>query len=165
MNQQQRDFIGRAQVAAEAAGHPFPLMAACEAALESAEPNPPNASIYGGSKLAVEGNNLFGMKEHVHPDHPEWGVLVLPTREFENGEWVKTEADWEKYPDWQACFADRVATLKRLAAFPKFIHYKNALEATNPRIYITEVSQTWSTDPNRASKVLSIYNLVSPTVA
>jgi flagellum-specific peptidoglycan hydrolase FlgJ len=81
--------------------------------------------------------------------------MNLPTREFLGGEWTHVQAAWVSYPDQRACFCDRLATLERLSnAFP---HYKAALEAADAVTYINEVSKTWSTDPNRAQKVLSIY--------
>jgi flagellum-specific peptidoglycan hydrolase FlgJ len=139
-----KDFLNRAIQAAAIAQHIFPEMAACETALESA---------YGTSKLAVLGNNLFGMKQH---KHFIYGTLTLPTREFVDSEWIQTTAEWVKYPDWASCFADRMATLQRLASY--YPHYDNALKAASSTTYITEVSQTWSTDPERANKVLAIYN-------
>lgn len=143
MNLPQRTFLDQATAEAIRANHPFPRMAACEAALESN---------YGLSELAREGNNLFGMKRHVHPTY---GTMTLPTREFENGEWVVVTAQWENYPDQRACFADRLATLERLSnVYP---HYKAALGAGTASEYIFEVSQTWSTDPKRGEKCLSIY--------
>lgn len=141
----QQQFLHAAAKAAETAGHVFPEMAACEAALESG---------YGHSMLAQD-NNLFGMKLHAHPEHPEWGEVALPTKECEAGQWVSCNAKWMWYPDWAACFADRVATLKRLAPF--YPHYKAALEAGSATTYIMEVSKTWSTDPERAEKCLAIY--------
>jgi flagellum-specific peptidoglycan hydrolase FlgJ len=130
--------------AAKAAGHIFPEAAACEAALESN---------YGQSMLAKQANNLFGMKQHTHP---VFGTLSLPTRECINDQWVVTNADWVKYPDQMACYSDRMSTLLRLRdAYP---HYNAALEASDARTYIIEVSQTWSTDPQRGAKVLAIYN-------
>jgi flagellum-specific peptidoglycan hydrolase FlgJ len=64
-------------------------------------------------------------------------------------------AAWVSYPDWRACFCDRLATLERLSnAFP---HYAAALSAKDAQSYIAEVSKTWSTDPNRGAKVLAIY--------
>lgn len=122
-------------------------MAACEAALESS---------YGTSKLAALGNNLFGMKQH---RHFIYGTLILPTREFVNSSWVQTTADWVKYPDWAECFADRMATLQRLA--PYYPHYDHALKAGSATTYINEVSRTWSTDPSRAENVLRIYDEVA----
>ncbi len=126
-------------------------MVASEAALESS---------WGNSELARDANNLFGMKQHCHP---VYGTMALPTREWEkgpdghaiDGRWAMVSAEWVKYPDWRACFADRQVTLERLSnAYP---HYKAALDAEDPLTYIAEVSKSWSTDPNRANKVLSIY--------
>ena len=143
MNNVQLSFLNRAQAEAIKANHPFPRMAACEAALESN---------WGNSELARAGNNLFGMKQHAHA---VYGTMNLPTREFVASEWKQVLAAWVAYPDWRACFADRLATLERLSnAFP---HYAAALRAPDAQTYIAEVSKTWSTDPNRGAKVLAIY--------
>jgi flagellum-specific peptidoglycan hydrolase FlgJ len=143
MNTSQRTFLDRAKAEAIKANHPFASMAACEAALESN---------WGNSQLAREANNLFGMKQHAHY---VYGTMNLPTREFENGEWIVVAAHWVKYPDWACCFADRIATLQRLSnALP---HYKAAIDAPDAATYISEVSKNWSTDPTRGQKVLSIY--------
>jgi flagellum-specific peptidoglycan hydrolase FlgJ len=161
MNIFQRDFLERASAEAAKAGHPFPRMAACEAALESN---------YGNSALARDGRNLFGMKQHAHPI---FGTMNLPTREFvgeakekivlDEGQsfdgkldgWITVTAKWVEYPDFASCFADRKATLERLAnVYP---HYAAALRAADAQNYIAEVSKTWSTDPDRACKVMSIY--------
>ena len=147
MNQAQKTFLLSASTAAHKAGHPFPNMAACEAALESN---------YGTSLLARQANNLFGMKVH---RHQVYGELALPTREFQNGKWIPSSAEWVKYPDWQMCFEDRVATLRRLAAF--YPHYAAALSAADSYSYATEVSKTWSTDPERAQKVIAIFDEVT----
>ena len=148
MNSFQQQFLLTAAAEAKKAAHVFPEMAACEAALESG---------YGASELAREGNNLFGMKQH---RHMIYGVLNLPTREFENGEWIQTTADWVKYPDQASCFADRMSTLQRLA--PYFLHYRNALAAATPQIYIVEVSQTWATDPKRTASVQAVFDEMKP---
>lgn len=142
-----KEFLLKALQAAETAKHIFPEMAACEAALESG---------FGASKLAVLGNNLFGTKQH---RHAIFGTMSLPTREFFNSAWIQTTADWVKYPDWDSCFADRMATLQRLA--PYYPHYAHALAAGSPTTYINEVSLTWSTDPERANHVLAIYDDVA----
>jgi len=145
MNDAQKQFLAHATSEAQRVNHPFPAMAAAEAALESN---------WGNSELAREGNNLFGMKMHSHPN-PCFGVLALPTHEYLDGNWIACEAQWVKYPDWGSCFADRLATLKRLAsAYP---HYQAALDAQDPETFAIEVSKTWSTDPTRAAKVISIY--------
>ena len=138
-------FLQQACNAAQASGHIWPLYAACEAALESA---------WGTSKLALEDNNLFGMKQH---RHAIFGTVILPTQEFLGLDWIKTEAPFVRYPDWAACFADRMATLRRLAPERGFEHYALALDAPNGQEYVIQVSMKWSTDPRRAQKVLSIY--------
>ena len=152
MNSLQRAFLDRASAEAVKANHPFPQMAAAEAALESS---------WGNSQLAREANNLFGMKQH---DHPICGTVNLPTREFLDGGWVTCISQWVEYPTWASCFADRLATLQRLSnAYP---HYKAAIEAQDAETFVRQVSLTWSTDPQRADKVLSIfreYTAVRPT--
>jgi flagellum-specific peptidoglycan hydrolase FlgJ len=147
LTQAQENFLRAAWQAALNADHVWPEMAACEAALESG---------YGLSQLAREDNNLFGMKQHLHP---LYGTHVLPTRECLAGEWKTCSASWVKYPDWKSCFEDRMATLRRLA--PKYPHYAAALAAPTGTGYIYEVSRTWSTDPERATKVLAIYDAIS----
>jgi len=140
---EQRLFIDNCSSAARRASHPYPDMAACEAALESR---------YGKSVLAIKGNNLFGMKQH---QHPVFGTLVLPTKEYIHDKWIETQAEWVKYPTLDACFADRLMTLTRLAnVYPA---YRAALAAQTPEDFVTEVSKTWSTDPERATKVILIW--------
>lgn len=143
MNQFQKQFLDQAAAQAKLASHPFPEMVACEAALESG---------WGNSALAKDANNLFGTKQH---KNPIFDTFNLPTKEFLNGEWEVVNAEWVKYPDQAACFADRLSTLERLASV--YPHYKAALEAQDAETYIRQVSQTWSTDPQRAEKVLSIF--------
>jgi len=144
MTPEQKSFLTTAAAAAAKAGHVWPEYAACEAALESS---------FGTSGLATRANNLFGMKQH---QHAIYGTLNLPTREFENGQWIQTTAAWVDYPDQASCFADRMATLQRLS--PVYPHYAAALSAASGEDYVTAVSETWSTDPQRASKVLAIYD-------
>lgn len=142
----QQQFLLSARDAAAAADHPFPEYAACEAALESN---------YGRSRLALQANNLFGQKQSTPPIEGTT-TLVLPTREFIRGVWVVIQAKWAQFPALAACFAARIALLKRLA--PGFPHYKAALAATTGEQFIVEVSKTWSTDPNRAGKVLEVHD-------
>lgn len=144
MTPDEKEFLQLAAAAAEKAGHVWPEQAACEAALESG---------YGQSQLAIADKNLFGMKQH---QHPIYGTHVLPTKEFLDGKWVTLNSSWITYPDWPSCFADRMATLQRLA--PVYPHYAAALAAASGTTYVMEVSATWSTDPARAEKVLAIYD-------
>ncbi len=138
-----QEFLERATAAARAADHIFPEHAACEAALESA---------WGSATLALRANNLFGQKQ-AHP--PRGASLALPTREFLHGEWTTVNAEWMIFDDWQSCFAERMALLRELErAYP---HYGAALAARNGEQFVEEVSKSWSTDPQRAAKVMSVF--------
>jgi flagellum-specific peptidoglycan hydrolase FlgJ len=136
-------FLEKALEAARDAQHIFPEYAACEAALESR---------FGEAQLARLDNNLFGMKQH---KHHLYGSHVLPTREYENGEWIIVRQEFIKYPSWHECFQDQMATLLRLA--PVMPHYHAALNARDGEAFVREVSKSWSTDPERAKKVLDVY--------
>src|SRR6266571_2020086 len=151
MDAEHVEIIKQWAAQAKDAGHPFPEAAACEAALESA---------YGKSYLAVQGLNLLGMKQH---KQPLFETLTLPTREatgkkdlLGNPVFETIQAPFIKYPSLKDCFADRLATLERLAPEPGFTRYKIALNATTPEGFVTNVSLKWSTDPNRGAKVLAI---------
>ena len=139
-------FLARAYRAAQSAHHIFPAYAACEAALESG---------WGRSHLAVEANNLFGQKQS-HPPLTGTETITMPTREYLHDHWMTVSANWTKFSDWSACFRARMALLERLSrAYP---HYEVALKATSGEQYVAAVSQSWSTDPARAGKVLAVYD-------
>ena len=148
MTDDQKKWVMLTASQAYNAGHVFPRMAGCEAALESN---------YGRSFLARKASNLFGTKQH---NHPIYGTISLPTREFLGGEWKEVEADFVEYPGPIECFKDRMATLQRLRS--TYINYNNALLSATAENYIRCVSLTWSTDPNRADRVLAIFNEVFP---
>lgn len=140
----QDSFLRQASAAARAAGHIFPEYAACEAALEST---------WGQSRLAREANNLFGQKQSA--DAPSVSTIALPTREFLHGRWVTVTAHWARFADQSACFRARMALLQRLEhSYPA---YGRALAAPNGEVFVEEVSRAWSTDPQRAAKVLAIH--------
>ena len=141
----QDTFLRQASAAALAAGHIFPDYAACEAALEST---------WGQSRLAREAHNLFGQKQSGE-DIQGSGTLALPTQEFLGGRWVTVTAHWARFVDQAACFRARMALLRRLQH--NYPAYARALTAANGEIFIEEVSRAWSTDPERAAKVLAIH--------
>jgi flagellum-specific peptidoglycan hydrolase FlgJ len=142
LTQEQKDWTEKTFTSACLSGHIFPYMAACEAALESR---------FGESQLAREGNNLFGMKKH---QHNLYGVLALPTKEFTRFGWTEVDAEWEKYDSLEKCFEDRMSTLNRLRSM--YTEYELALTANNETKYIVSVSLRWSTDPQRAIKVMDL---------
>ena len=141
----QDSFLRQASAAARLAGHIFPEYAACEAALEST---------WGQSRLAREANNLFGQKQSAKA-LPGTKTFELPTQEFLHGRWVTIVAQWVHFADQAACFRARMALLQRLeSTYPA---YGRALAATNGESFVEEVSRVWSTDPQRAQKVLAIH--------
>ena len=140
-----QEFLLKAVAAARAARHIFPEYAACEAALESG---------WGNSLLAQKANNLFGQKQ-THP--PTGASLSMATREYLHGAWSMVPANWIVFPDWESCFRQRMAVLHRLAA--DYPHYRAALAAVTGSAFVTEVSRSWSTDPERAQKVLSVFRV------
>lgn len=147
MGKQQEQFLRRACASAREARHLFPEFAACEAALESA---------WGLSKLAARANNLFGQKQP-HAPAPGSAAIALPTCEYIHDKWVVVRAMWMAFPDWVTCFRERMQLLERLRG--TYSHYEAALKAQSGEEFIEEVSHTWSTDPRRAGKVLSIHAL------
>src|SRR5579859_1407367 len=147
-NTLQDTFLRQASAAARAAGHIFPEYAACEAALEST---------WGQSRLAREANNLFGQKHSVQSSARGLvtGAIELPTQEFLHGRWVTATAQWARFADQASCFRARMALLFQLEhSYPG---YARALAATTGEVFIEEVSRVWSTDPQRAAKVLAIH--------
>lgn len=135
-------FLAKAVRAARDAGHVFPAMAACEAAIDSS---------WGESQLA-EYNNLFRMKQH---ERPIYETVQFANCDFETDLW-REKATWVCYPDLKACFRDRMKTLYILAA----IHtdYALALAAHSANEFVREVSRTWSTDLQRAAKCIALHN-------
>jgi flagellar rod assembly protein/muramidase FlgJ len=110
-----------------------------QAALESA---------WGRSRLAREANNLFGIKAG-----PRWAgeVIDLPTREFQDGEWVTVTAGWRRYADVAASLADHALFLSRNP------RYRQAFLAGSPQMFALRVAQAgYATDPRYAEKIVSI---------
>jgi flagellum-specific peptidoglycan hydrolase FlgJ len=143
---QQLENLKNLFLAAQTSEHIFPAMAACEACLETG---------WLTSTLGYEYNNLFGQKVSVDAPNPFLQVR-LPTEEDIGGVVVNIWADFVWYPTKDKAFTDRMDLLVRLQ--DTFPHYKSALHAPAPETYIVEVSKSWSTDPDRAAKVLQIYN-------
>lgn len=135
------DLIGpAAQASMRTTGVPASFTVA-EAALESG---------WGESQLARDGKNLFGVKAD-----PAWhgDVLTLNTREFLHGTWVMVPARWRKYNDWQNCMDDHAAFLHQNR------RYAACFQCVAGDAFAKAVAQAgYATDPDYASKVISIIN-------
>lgn len=132
--------------AARVAKHIYPEMAACEAVVETA---------WGTSRLYTRYRNVFGQKVS-HPPLP-YASVSLPTGEFLARGHVQTQvfADFVVFPTAAESFEARMNLLLRLA--PGYPHYYAALHAADPQDYVTEVSKTWSTAPDRAANCIAIF--------
>lgn len=105
----------------------------------------------GNSSLAVEANNLFGIKA-TYPWDGESHEKI--TTEYVNGEEVITTASFRKYPSWNASIKDHaiffVSTDWRKDLYKGVVgetDYKKAAEA---------LQGTYATDPKYASKLVGV---------
>lgn len=104
---------------------------------------------WGGSGLAKQANNYFGMKAS-----SDWKgkTISMPTQEFINGSWVMVDAEWRAFDDAEDCFAE----------YAKFIeqrpHFADALEHTgNPEEYVKALVNgglKYATDPDYVQKIM-----------
>lgn len=103
---------------------------------------------WGASKLSTLGRNLFGVKA----DKAWKGeVLMMQTKEFENGRPVMVMARWRQYPTWAACLADRVEFFKRNK------RYAACFKETTGEGWCRAVAAAgYATDPAYAAKLLAM---------
>jgi flagellum-specific peptidoglycan hydrolase FlgJ len=140
---QQLENLRNLFLAAQTSEHIFPDAAACEACLETG---------WLTSTLGNEYNNLFGQKQSVEPIYL---TVNLPTQEVQGGHTFNVTAAFVWFPTKAVAFTERMNLLARLQdTYPE---YKAALHAQNADDYVRAVSKRWSTDPDRAEKVLEIY--------
>lgn len=114
-------------------------------------------SDWGQSKLAADYHNFFGVKAS-----PGMRKVTLPTKEFQNGEWVTVQAPFRWYNSWQESIWDHGKLLAsgtqdnphRYEAVLKAADYQAAARAL--------VTGGYATDPKYAEnliKVIETYNL------
>lgn len=134
-------FLDSIRAAAQGLGNVNPDGAAAHAALESA---------WGESGLAVQGNNLWGVKA---TGSWQGDTIDFLTREFLNGRWVTMRAAFRKYPSLEACLADYDGILSRV--YPATAANKGNLVDWLACLWLRGPSK-WSTDPLIYPKVLNI---------
>lgn len=110
-----------------------------QAALESA---------WGSSKLALIGNNLFGVKA----DKSWTGeILQMPTVEFVNGKKIIVIAKWRKYQSFQNSLDDHCKFLIENKRYAKAFYSRDSEE------FATQIALSgYATDPQYAFKIVSI---------
>lgn len=101
-------------------GHPYPFIAACEAA---------SASGFGKTFLAVHGHNLYNVPQSAKA---EYDTLEMPTREYVDGEWVMNgNAAWVAYPTLNDCLADHAIAPDALAVKRDCVAFAHAAFAVD----------------------------------
>lgn len=112
-----------------------------QAILESAD---------GNSTLAIQANNLFGMK-----GKGTAGSVRLPTKEFRNGEWITIQADFRKYHNWGESIKDHSDLFLNGVSWNRNL-YRGVI-GTDGITASREVAKAgYATDPNYADKLIMI---------
>ncbi len=116
-------------------------------------------SNYGRSGLALQSNNLFGIKAQIGyaGKFDEW-----PTWESVNGERKQVMARFRKYVNWEESVRD-------WATFLKKTRYEKALAAARagqPANFFKELQLAgYATDPGYALKLTGIYESLKDAIA
>ncbi|WP_338209815.1 SH3 domain-containing protein [Lactiplantibacillus paraxiangfangensis] len=136
----QQYFLDEIKAGAIAGWHKYqvlPSVTAAQAILESG---------WGGSRLAQDGNNLFGIKGSYHGQS-----IDFYTQEWDGHQYITVRAAFRKYPNWSASVEDHGAFL---VENPR---YKNLLGVTDYRRVTALLQQDgYATDPHYASQLISI---------
>ena len=113
---------------------------------------------WGQSALAIRDHNLFGIK-----GTGPAGSDVLPTREFENGQWVTRSAAFRVYHN----VAESIADHSQLLATGD--SYRQAMADRHvPDAFATDLTGVYATDPQYGSNLIALmrlYNLYRYGVA
>ena len=112
-------------------------------------------SDWGRSRLARQGNNLFGIKAQPNPGPA--GVVTLPTWEHLDGDDVMVQADFKAYYTLDQSLDDH-------ARFFRGRGYRDAMAVANdPRAFAQAIQDDgYATDPDYADKLIRLmdrYNL------
>ena len=104
---------------------------------------------WGQSALAIRDNNLFGIK-----GTGPAGSDVLPTREFQSGQWVTISAAFRVYHNVAESIADHT---ELLATGPS---YQQAMADRHlPDAFATDLTGVYATDPQYGSNLIAIMRL------
>jgi flagellum-specific peptidoglycan hydrolase FlgJ len=104
---------------------------------------------WGQSALAVRDHNLFGIK-----GTGPAGSDALPTREYENGQWVTISAQFRVYHNVAESIADHG---ELLATGPSYQHAMANRQL--PDAFATNLTGVYATDPQYGATLISIMKL------
>jgi flagellum-specific peptidoglycan hydrolase FlgJ len=104
---------------------------------------------WGQSQLAAQDNNLFGIK-----GSGPAGSVMLPTQEFENGQWVTISAPFRVYSSVAQSISDHSLLLATSSS------YKQAMaDRADPDAFANALTGIYATDPNYGASLINIMRL------
>jgi hypothetical protein len=103
-------------------------------------------STWGTSGLVTKANNLFGIKGTYNGQSVE-----MPTQEYVNGEYVTVNAQFRKYPSWEASVLDHGAFLNDNSRYASLLGDKDYSSVAKKL-----QAAGYATSPTYASSLISI---------
>lgn len=114
-------------------------------------------SNYGKSDLAVNANNLFGIKGRYHGKS-----IKMPTVEYKQNKSFTTEAEFRAYPDWKSALKDHRQLLLEGTSWNEQQYEEVLAASTYQEAAYALKKSNYSTDPLYPEKLIAIiqqYNL------
>ena len=100
-----------------------------------------------GQSSIGNAKNLFGIK-----GRGPAGSILVPTKEFLNGQWVTIKDSFRKYHSWAESIEDHGNFLRENSRYKKAFNYKS-----NPDQFAREIHKAgYATDPGYSGKLISI---------
>ncbi|WP_207578026.1 GW domain-containing glycosaminoglycan-binding protein [Listeria seeligeri] len=142
---EQQAFITKLAPAAQASQEKYGLLSSITLAQGILESN------WGKSGLATKGNNLFGIKGKYNGQS-----VIMQTSEYVNGQWIKVDAEFRKYPSWNESVTDHTLLLVNGTSWNKNL-YKKVIDAPDYKTAANELQKAgYATDPNYASSLIRV---------
>ena len=104
---------------------------------------------WGQSQLALQDKNLFGIK-----GTGPAGTVLMPTQEFEDGEWVTVNAPFRVYSSVAQSITDHALLLATSSS------YKPAMaDKLSPDTFANDLTGVYATDPGYGSTLIGLMRL------
>ncbi|MBC2184765.1 GW domain-containing glycosaminoglycan-binding protein [Listeria sp. FSL L7-0253] len=141
----QQAFIDKIAPAAQASQEQYHLLSSitlAQAILESG---------WGKSGLATKGYNLFGIKGKYNGQS-----VIMTTSEYVNGEWIRIDAEFRKYPSWNESVTDHTLLLVNGTSWNKNL-YKKVVDATDYKVAAMELQKAgYATSPTYGASLIQV---------
>ncbi|MBC2076215.1 GW domain-containing glycosaminoglycan-binding protein [Listeria marthii] len=141
----QQAFIDKIAPAAQASQEKYHLLSSitlAQAILESG---------WGKSGLATKGYNLFGIKGKYNGQS-----VIMTTSEYVNGEWIRIDAEFRKYPSWNESVTDHTLLLVNGTSWNKNL-YKKVVDATDYKVAAMELQKAgYATSPTYGASLIQV---------